>query len=106
MGAIRNKKSEPLSAEQVKELFPDGISVLACDDGVCLICKRDPKYDKIFVLLGGEDSADYKSERWWADFTDLLKGQFLPSLPTMRDRAPFEDEINSTLLGIKTYLII
>lgn len=100
MPTIRNKKREPLTEEQVKQLFPNGVAILACDDGICLICKRDPDYDQVVILFGGEDSADKKAEQWWANLQGLLKGKFITH-PTMKEREPLENKVNKQLLGLE-----
>lgn len=100
MPNIRNKKRDPLKNEHLKVLYPKGVAILECDDGICLICRRDPVYDRQIIVFGGEDSADKTSDCWWVDLQGILKGEFLPKNASMSRREPLEYKANEMLLGV------
>lgn len=106
MPNIRNKKRDPLKDEQLKVLYPEGVAILECDDGICLICRRDSAYDRQIIVFGGEDSADKTSDCWWVDLQGILKGEFLAINTSMSRREPLEYKVNEMLLSVSIRLTL
>jgi hypothetical protein len=106
MRQIRNRKQAPLSGEEAKEIFSKGLSIVECDNGICLIAQRDPNEAFKIMYSGKPDTIDYSSDFWWVDLTQYLKGEFFSKGTTLREREAFEAEVNYELLGIELPMIL
>ncbi len=106
MGQIRNRKLSPLSKEEAKEIFSKGLSIVECDNGICLIAQRDPNASLRIMYSGKPETIDHDSDFWWVDLTSYLKGEFFSKGTHLRNREDFEAEINYELLGIELPMIL
>jgi hypothetical protein len=106
MGQIKNRKQSPLSGEEAKGVFSEGLSIVECDNGICLIAQRDPNASFRIMYSGKPETIDHNSDFWWVDLTQYLKGEFFSRGTTLREREVFEADVNYELLGIELPMIL
>jgi len=97
MATICNKKRTPLSIDDAKGKFPEGIKIHECSKGICLISGIKHAHECGCCVEG------YEAERWWVDLSFVI-GDKLNRIRSAHydfEMDRINDDINEKVFGIK-----